>query len=94
MAAWMVGSSASMSAMMSRIMTSHCVKPALTDEVVCAAMVLRRASMGRPSATTRSAAASAQPCAWSTTVSSSSWIAMKFAPRTFQCACFPLTASA
>ena len=42
----------------------------------------------------RSAASSAPACACATTESSSSWMAMKLAPRTFQCACLPFTASA
>ncbi|GAA1990406.1 hypothetical protein GCM10009777_27140 [Microbacterium pumilum] len=50
---------ASMSAMTARIMSSHCVKPAGTAVVVFAATAETRASIGRPSATIRSAARSA-----------------------------------
>src|SRR5690606_36010636 len=64
--------------------------PAGTVVVFFAATALRRASIGRPRATMRSAASSANAPALATTASNSSCTPTKLAPRTCQCACLAL----
>ena len=79
----------------SAIASSYGWKPSLGFAApLFAATVARRPSIGRPRATTRSAARSAHSWACATTSSMSSCTAMKFTPRTCQCACLPFTTSA